>query len=395
MEDVIKHMDNSELLLETTILGVNIHVYHASFPCQSFSPANKNANGPPDAARTPRWHLNADLILGTRAHLEKFRPMIHTQENTAGLIQRHSKYLWAPVSDMVELGYNVRWRIIQFQEYGLPASRSRLVLLAARHDIPLPEFPKSTHSKTGITGTRPFVTVAEALSTFNGSDPVHRAEARELRLATPKENWIPYDPQQKTLPCIMASSQDSRPGKPANIHYSGRRKWTLKELAHFQSFPQNYKFDYESKKKDVETQIGNAVPPMIWKMIMEEIVKSLRAHGRKLLSDEASASIPNMSNDEIVRLSERMRRSVTVTADSPSTESQDSSPATPRTCGSSPSTPILLDDFEDAENFVIPTPSRLPFKPSPTRRRNVKQNVVNNTPTKRKRDDRAKPTTSS
>jgi DNA (cytosine-5)-methyltransferase 1 len=55
------------------------------------------------------------------------------------------------------------------------------------------------------------------------------------------------------------------------IHPNGRRSMTLREFACLQGFPLEHKFSTSGVKR----QIGNAVPPVVAKALLQEVKKSL------------------------------------------------------------------------------------------------------------------------
>ncbi|KAI4264189.1 MAG: hypothetical protein L6R42_000703 [Xanthoria sp. 1 TBL-2021] len=105
----------------------------------------------------------------------------------------------------------------------------------------LPGFPQPTHG----TDLHPFTTVNEAIQRipegFPDHDP-HSATRRDL---------VPYNGNLPLKNCITT-------GGTLDTHPSGRRGFTIRELACLQSFPWWHKFG----KVGVKKQIGNAVPPL-------------------------------------------------------------------------------------------------------------------------------------
>jgi hypothetical protein len=104
--------------------GAIIHHLHLSPPCPYYSPAKTHAGMYDDE--------NSAIMFCTGAYLDRFRPFIHTQEQTAGLFNRHAQCFSTIVSDIFEQGYNVRWNLTQCRDYGLAARRNRLFIIAAR-----------------------------------------------------------------------------------------------------------------------------------------------------------------------------------------------------------------------------------------------------------------------
>lgn len=76
------------------------------------------------------------------------------------------------------------------------------------------------------------------------------------------EEYI-YDPRTFVLPCILTNGASVR-------HYTGR-PFNTKELALLQGFPESYHF--AGGDGDVRRQIGNAVPPNVWKVFVQHLMK--------------------------------------------------------------------------------------------------------------------------
>lgn len=123
----VYHLDQAAAI---TGIGTKIPVpqdltlLHSSFPCVFFSPAHTVVGKDDDK--------NDALILATGAHLDYWKPLIHTQEQTSGILSHHPDYFFTVMADVVGKRYNVRWKVCRFEEYGLPALRKRLILFAAR-----------------------------------------------------------------------------------------------------------------------------------------------------------------------------------------------------------------------------------------------------------------------
>lgn len=104
--------------------GATIHHLHLSPPCPYYSPMKTGAGMFDDE--------NSAIIFCTGAYLDHFRPLIHTQEQTAGLFNRHPQCFTTIISDIFERGYNMRWNLTRCRNYGLAAKRKRLFVIAAR-----------------------------------------------------------------------------------------------------------------------------------------------------------------------------------------------------------------------------------------------------------------------
>ena len=68
----------------------------------------------------------------------------------------------------------------------------------------------------------------------------------------------------------------STPSALRCIHYHEHRALTPREGARIQSFPDW--FEFFGSKKDITTQIGNAVPPLLSIKIAEQIEKTIQGN---------------------------------------------------------------------------------------------------------------------
>lgn len=104
-------------------LNLYVDIMHLSLPCCYFSPAHTIEGKDDDA--------NIATFLAAKRILTDTRPIIHTQENTFGLFSHHPEYFATLLWMITSSGYNVRWKVVQFKDYGLPASRKRLIIIAS------------------------------------------------------------------------------------------------------------------------------------------------------------------------------------------------------------------------------------------------------------------------
>lgn len=140
--------------------------------------------------------------------------------------------------------------------------------------------PKPTHGKPG-SGLRPFVTAREAIGNIPRFTTHHDPHPAEKN----REPWDPDRHYRKTL----TTNSDA-------WHWGGRRKLTLRELAGIQGFPHSYKFT--GTNTAIERQIGNAVAPPWFKLVLEECVKVLReVHEKQGRGGRANAR--NEDNDDV------------------------------------------------------------------------------------------------
>lgn len=67
--------------------------------------------------------------------LKKLKPRVATLEQTFGLAtyEEHKNNFLLLMYDIIDAGYNLRYKIVNMSEYGLPQQRKRLLIIAARY----------------------------------------------------------------------------------------------------------------------------------------------------------------------------------------------------------------------------------------------------------------------
>ena len=226
------------------------------FPCQGFSVANTKRH-----VGDERNELYKQLIRVINAK----KPTFFLAENVKGLISLgHGEVFKMILSDFNEMGYKVKYKILNAADYGVPQTRLRVIIVGVREDIDWEyEYPAPTHSKEGKNGLPLWVSVSEALSGLPDPDaendiPNHTYSKYKLNI----NGYIGHrllDPD-KPAPTVTARG-DNRGGVVILPHPNGQRRMSCRELASVQSFPWNYEFC--GNNSSVYRQIGNAVPPLL------------------------------------------------------------------------------------------------------------------------------------
>ncbi|NNH75877.1 DNA cytosine methyltransferase [Nocardia uniformis] len=264
-------------------------------PCQPFSTLRKAGQKNADL----KWNLLSEF----GRLVDETKPEFVTMENVPGLIR--TEIFGKFVSRLIETGYRVDHRVVYLPDYGLPQHRKRLVLLASR--IGEIHVPDGTHTSDQ------YVTVKDVIRSIppiphggrSRTDPMHRTQAlselnlKRIRASAPGGTWRDW-PENLQLDCHKkdtgkyyasvygrmlwdspsptVTTQFYNYGTGRFGHPEQDRAISLREGAVLQGFPVNYAFaphDDSFPINRIGRLIGNAVPPVLGRIIGEKFLQSL------------------------------------------------------------------------------------------------------------------------
>lgn len=233
------------------------------FPCQGFSVANIKRN-----ELDERNALYRELV---RVIREK-KPKFFLAENVKGLLSfSNGKVFEMIIKDFEELGYKVKYKLLNAADFGVPQKRERVVIVGVRNDIDFNfSFPQPTHSETGENDTSLWVGVGTALAGLPDPDQPNNILNHEYsKYKLTFNGYIGHreiDPL-KPAPTVTARGDD-RGGVVVLHHPSNQRRMSCRELATVQGFPID--FDFYGKRSSIYRQIANAVPSPMAKAVAEQ-----------------------------------------------------------------------------------------------------------------------------
>jgi len=263
----------------------------ASPPCQGFSMAGKGL-GRRDSARIIRavgdLAAGRDCLPELRGHIKDPRSALALEPLRWALAVEPDWTCWEQVPAVLPLweacaealradGYSVWTGDVQAEQYGVPQTRKRAVLIASRYrqvGRPVPTHSRY-HSRTPDKldpGVQKWVSIADALPYVSGyfrTDDQDRASARPVAnapAATIKggngggsclEVGFVKEPGHR-----VSASSAARKGGP-----QGRRA-TIREVGLLQAFPADY--PWQGSKTAQYRQVGDAVPPLLAAHVLAE-----------------------------------------------------------------------------------------------------------------------------
>lgn len=228
--------------------------------------------------------------------LVEHRPVAFVAENVSELRSAKdeaggNRALDYILKDFTSAGYRLTPHLYRAEEYGVPQTRKRVIIVGIRSDSGLPVYrvPAPT-TTTPVTASEALAGIPE-WATSNSVGRVDPSVARRLSFIPPGGNlWCGSVPEELMLgPGTRKMSLMYRrlhPDKPSptitaaggggthGYHWSENRPLTNRERARIQTFPDE--FEFEGSQTSVRRQIGMAVPPLLAKAVFRALFQTIR-----------------------------------------------------------------------------------------------------------------------
>lgn len=308
-------LTGAEIRRLSGIDDAEIDVVFGGAPCQGFSMIGKRAL---DDQRN-------QLVFHYVRLVNELRPKYCVFENVKGLtLGKHAQFLTELMEALGEAGYKVvrPYQVLNASNFGVPQSRERLFLIAARNDQVAPQYPKELEDRVTVRQAIADLPDADQFVELQSTDSV-RVEwitesvyARRLRgievdstdfshtrtfdpnvltcslltehtelsksrfLATPPgqtekiSRFLRLDPEG--LCNTLRAGTDSARGahtSPRPIHPVYPRVLTVREAARLHSYPDWFRMHVT--KWHGFRQIGNSVPPLLGRAVASAIMHAL------------------------------------------------------------------------------------------------------------------------
>ncbi|MCH8034846.1 MAG: DNA (cytosine-5-)-methyltransferase [Bacteroidetes bacterium] len=229
--------------------------------------------------------------------INKFAPYFFIAENVRGIYSANegnafNKILYE-LKSSTKYNYELTVHIYKAEEYGVPQTRHRIIIVGIRKDLKLKfKPPHPTHTPDNyITVEKTLVKKPIRKEALNHELAIHSERVkRRLENTNPGENaWTANLPAELKLNVkgarlsqIYKKLELKKPsytitgsggGGTYVYHWNQPRALTNRERARLQTFPDYYRFF--GGKQSVRKQIGMAVPPKLSKIIFEAVLKTL------------------------------------------------------------------------------------------------------------------------
>lgn len=294
----------TEEVLNQTLNGTSIDIIVGGPPCQSYSTLGKR-----------RMDDRANLFLQYKRILSLIKPTAFVFENVVGILSMDGGRLFKNVqSEFEELGYSLKYKVLNAVDYGVPQLRERVILVGFLGENRF-EYPEPTHGD----GLLPYVTLRDSIGDLPrlasgesnntyAKDPDNdflrfvRASGCELTEHSAPKNGAHLVKIMQTLkdgqskddlpeeirpksgygntyaklwwdkPSTTITRNFACPSSSRCIHPRDSRAMSIREGARLQSFPDDYIFFGSDGMKRLE--IGNAVPPLLSVAIANQMEKA-------------------------------------------------------------------------------------------------------------------------
>lgn len=276
--DILAAYDNDIAAVETYKLNLTNHIHHkdltqiemknvpaadvlfGGFPCQDFSSC-----GHKRGFAGERGQLYKVMIEYMKVH----RPKLVVGENVPLLGgMKGGSLLNKIVADLTEVGYIVKCWFLNCPDYGLPASRRRIIITCIRNDLSGSiQAPAPTHLFKPLT-------IDEALDDLipvkDESIP-NQSQYFVATKATAGAGQGDQVSQRGQVGYAVRANAKAR----IHFHYELERRLTVRECARLQSFPDEFVFPHSTGGNMMV--IGNAIPPIVGHHIGKSVLDFFKA----------------------------------------------------------------------------------------------------------------------
>eukprot|EP00873_Tetraselmis_striata_P020160 jgi/Tetstr1/440424/TSEL_028758.t2 len=238
-----------------------IAILAASSPCQGFSTANSNK-------RSKSSELNRRLSHIVPEYVQALEPALVMFENVRGML-RHPQELSAVLVGLLREGYQLRFGVVNCADYGIAQTRARLLLLAAKRGVPLPEWPQPDRRAAARPGHR---------CNLRGGQPVllnHVAIGWKSRRRPPA---VELDSPANTILTLPSTRWRC-------WHPEQERLLAVREVARLMSFPDSMQL--WGSLVGQYRMLGNAVPPLLAQAVGRRLLAAL-GHAEGEPSEDAA-----------------------------------------------------------------------------------------------------------
>jgi len=244
-------------------------VITGGFPCQDFSHAGKRQGL--DSSRGTLYQSFVEVV-------EQVKPVIFIAENVNGLLTMAGNPIQKIMSDFAAVGYEVKYQLIKCEDFGIPQTRHRVIIMGIRLDCRCKlkdDWNLITENKKSCTIKHYFAHLEEPAES---SDPAQKSYSKAAKLDKGQgQTEIKLDGFCPTMRAEHHGNIEFRriTGGKNNECNLLERRLTVREAALIQTFPPDCILTDSKPSSMAYKPIGNAVPPLLGYIIARKVQQIL------------------------------------------------------------------------------------------------------------------------
>jgi len=285
----IRDLKADDILKKLNIKKGELDILDGSPPCASFSTAGLREKGWGRIKKySDKEQRTDDLFFEFSRILKEIQPKVFVAENVKGLtigaaanllggeqLDLFGFYKETIYQTLLDCGYQVRYKVINSKNYGVPQSRDRTIFIGVRNDISNNiTFPKHytcndtiEHAISDIKFSGNVCSMGDTYKEYWEKTLPNESfydMGKRLKIHTTGLTRIRLD-KDKICPTIIAT--------PSLYHWNEPRTLTIEEVIRLSSFPSDYYLG-DSTTRQWE-RVGRAVPPLMYKAVAENIYNTI------------------------------------------------------------------------------------------------------------------------
>lgn len=289
----IRNLDPLKVMDDLKLKVRELDVLDGSPPCSSFSGVNAGEIHKGWGKVKPYGNTKQrtdDLFLEYIRFLKVIQPKVFVAENVPGLTAGDSKGFFNEfIRAFRDCGYNVKAKILNAANYGVPQARRRIIFIGVRNDLNLePKYPEPLPKKVvlkeafeGVVNTEDDYIKAQ----INKSTKRYKIVKSLDKGGKSKTHFSVQKLNPNDVSYTLTATNTS--GGVDNVHWDNRLL-TIPEMKRICSFPDSYQLVGKSQRDRAEG-LGRAVPPKMMEAIATtiktEILDVLTVRLNRILSD--------------------------------------------------------------------------------------------------------------
>ena len=239
------------------------------FPCQSFSISAQN---PPRLGyKDERGMLFFEMV----KILKERQPRFFIAENVKGILSANKGKAFPMImKEFRDAGYTVIHQLLNASEYGVPQKRERVIIVGFRN---LEDFRKF-HYPMKVRSSERKVLGDVIMTESDKDETLFFSEKAVAGMMAVREKMNKGRAMSLTEPCNTISAHLAKVSlnstDPVYMVGERYRRFSSREAARIQSFPDSFNFDSVSQIRQYKA-IGNAVPPVLMWHVIHSLQKIL------------------------------------------------------------------------------------------------------------------------